>query len=120
MWEQIRVAYTQISDADRPASGSLEIICKPSRAGRALKKKAVNTRSDSLKERSRQQNREAHQTVRRMTMANKSGPKGKTGYTWRAKQTRPLTGENKERCKMFAKLVREKYGGATYTLIDCG
>ena len=58
------------SRSDRPANGSLEIPGKLSRAGGALKKKVVDTRSDSLNERCRQQNPEAQQTVKRMTLGN--------------------------------------------------
>ena len=75
--EQIRVAYTHTSEAclGRRQKKRKEWITSDTWQAienrRALKKKVINTRSERLKERYRQQYREADRTVKRMTRTDK-------------------------------------------------
>ena len=77
MWEQIRMAYTQTSETclGRQQKKRKEWITADTwqtiESRRALKKKVMDTRSESLKERYRWQYREANRTVKRMTRSDK-------------------------------------------------
>lgn len=77
MWEQIRIAYIQISQLclgrrqKKRKEWITADIWKAIMSRRALEKKVMDTRSERLKERYRQQYREADRTVKRMTRAEK-------------------------------------------------
>ena len=77
LWEQIKGAYTQTSKAylgHRQRKRKEWLTADTWQAierRRAMKKKVMDTRSERLKERYAQQYREANQTVKRMTRADK-------------------------------------------------
>ena len=76
LWEQVKIAYTRTSEAclGRRQKRRKEWITtdtwKAIESKRALKKKVMDTKSERLKERYKQQYREANQTVKRITRAD--------------------------------------------------
>ena len=119
MWEQIRKTYTQTSETclRRRQKKRKELITADTwqviESRRALKKKVMDTRSDRLKERYRQQYREADRTMKRMTRADKRA------YMEDLASQAEEAANREEQGQLYTitKLVSGKYRGATDTPI---
>ena len=114
-WKQIRSAYTQTSEAclGRGRKRRKEWITtdtwKAIENRRALKKRVLETKSERLKERYKQQYREADQTVKRMTRANK-----RAYMEGLAREAEEATARGEQgRVYKITKLVSGKYRGST-------
>ena len=114
-WKQIRSAYTQTSEAclGRGQNRRKEWITtdtwKAIENRRALKKRVLETKSERLKERYKQQYREADQTVKRMTRANK-----RAYMEGLAREAEEAAARGEQgRVYKITKLVSGKYRGST-------
>ena len=119
MWEQVRTAYTQTSETclgykqKRRKEWIKVDTWQAIENRRTLKKKVMDTRSERLKERYKQQYREADKKVKRMTRADKRAHMEDLASQAEEAASR---GKQGQVCKI-AKLVSGKYRGATDTPI---
>ena len=119
MWEQIRIAYTQTSEAclgprrKKRKEWITVATWQAIESRRAQKKKVMDTRSEKLKERYRQQYREADRTVKRMIRADKRACMEDLANQAEEAANRGEQGQ----VYKITKLVSGKYRGATDTPI---
>lgn len=117
MWEQIRITYTQSSKAclgcrqKKRTEWITADTWQAIESRRALKKKAMDTRSERLKERYREQYREADRTVQRMTRSDKRAYMEDLASQAEAAANRGEQGQ----VYKITKLVSGKYRRATET-----